>query len=65
MTVLLEKDWISMICVEGLRGESLFSLNKAARFKFTKPHLNKSKDFWNNVIWMMIAVAQVVEQVAY
>lgn len=63
MTVLLEKDWTSMICVEGLRGESLFSLNKAAKFKFTKPQ-NKSEDFWNNVIWMM-AVAQVVEQVAY
>jgi len=42
-----------MACLEGLPGESLYSLKKnmAARLRFAKLHLNKPQDFWNNVIW--------------
>jgi len=52
MTVQLEKD-LSMACLEGLPGESFFSIkeNVAARLMFAKLHLNKPQDFWNKVLW--------------
>lgn len=44
---------MSMAFLDVLRQENVFSLKKniAARLRFMKLHLNKSEDFWNNVLW--------------
>jgi len=38
-----------MACLEGLPGESHFSLERT--WQLGKLHLNKPQDFWNNVLW--------------
>ena len=39
-----------MVCLEGLPGESFFSL-KRKWLRFAKLHLDKPQDFWNNALW--------------
>ena len=49
MTVKLEKDSTSMVCLE----ESLHLSKKAmtAQLRFAKLHLNKTQYNWSNVLW--------------
>lgn len=40
-----------MTCLQGLPGESLFSLKKTLRQEFVKLHLNEPHGFLINALW--------------
>lgn len=52
LTTQSKGNLVIVFCLEELMEESLFSLNRmGAVMRFTKLHLNRPQELWNEVLW--------------